>query len=376
MPRQARQNDTSSRARIGLIVNPVAGMGGSVGLKGTDGRMRQKAMDLGARPVTPARAREFLDRIRNRERIELLVAPGPMGESLVAGKAEVVGTTGESTTAEDTKRIAGQMLSRGARLLAFVGGDGTARDILDAVGLKVPVVAVPAGVKVFSAVFAVSARAAAELVDAFVEGAGLEQQEVLDIDEQAFRQNRLSSKLYGYLLAPEASRLLQRGKECSGSDLTTAQSKEALAAFVVRKLERGTLYLLGPGTTVRAVADAAGVPKTLLGVDALADSRLVGSDLGEEGILQLMDRYERTKIIVTPIGGNGFLFGRGNRQFTPQVLYRVGRDGIIVVATSSKLLKLDALRLDTGDFSLDQLLSGYIEVIVGENESIKMELRC
>lgn len=365
----------SAKKKVGLIVNPIAGMGGSVGLKGTDGQMRHKAVELGATPVTPERARQFLTRIRNSDRIELLVAPGRMGEQCASGSPEVVGEAGEITTAEDTKRIAREMVSRGVEVLVFVGGDGTARDIQDAVGLQVPVIAVPAGVKIFSAVFAVNPGAAARLVESFLEGAGYDEQEVLDIDEEAFRQNRLASRLYGYLLTPRASGVLQRGKECSPSDAAAAQSKEALASWVAHNLAGNVLYLLGPGTTVKVVADAVGVPKTLLGVDAVTDGRLVGSDLGEKGILQLMDSYVETRIVVTPIGGNGFLFGRGNRQFTPQVLRRVGRKRIIVVATSDKLLLLDALRVDTGDFELDQALSGYMEVIVGGNETIKMEVR-
>jgi len=364
-----------AKTKIGLIVNPVAGMGGSVGLKGTDGQMRLRAAELGATPVTPERTRQFLTRIPNTERIQLLVAPGPMGEQYAPGNP-VVGKTGKTSTAEDTRRIARQMVSRGVELLVFVGGDGTARDIQDAVGAQVPVIAVPAGVKMFSAVFAVNPGAAAELVKTFLEGAPLEEQEVLDIDEEAFRQNRLASRLYGYLLTPGASRLLQRGKECSGNDATAAQSKEALASRVARDMSEGVLYLLGPGTTVKAVTDAVGLPKTLLGVDGVADGRLVGSDLGEKGILQLMDGYAQARIVVTPIGGNGFLFGRGNRQFTPQVIRRVGRAGLIVVATSDKLLRLEALRVDTGDPALDQALSGYLEVIVGGNETIKMEVRC
>jgi predicted polyphosphate/ATP-dependent NAD kinase len=365
----------AAKTKIGLIVNPVAGMGGSLGLKGTDGRMRQRAVELGATtPSSPLRARQFLARIPQEDRVQLLVAPGWMGERCATGKAEVVGAIEEPTTAEDTRRIARQMVERGVKLLCFVGGDGTARDILDAVGTRVPVVAVPAGVKVFSAVFAVNPAAAAELVRCFLEGDGLGEQEVLDIDEEAFRQDKLASSLYGYLLTPRSAKLLQRGKECSADGAAAAQYKQALAARVVRGMSAGVLYLLGPGTTVKAVAEELGVDKTLLGVDALADGRLLGSDLGESGILRLMDGYAQTRVIVTPIGGNGF--GRGNRQFSPQVLRRVDRGGIIAVATSDKLLRLEALRVDTGDPELDRALSGYIEVLVGGNESVKMEVRC
>jgi predicted polyphosphate/ATP-dependent NAD kinase len=365
------------KRRIGLLVNPVAGMGGSVGLKGTDGTMYHNALQLGAKPVTPPKAREFLAHIRNRDRIELCVAPGKMGEEYVKDSGvsfTVVGSVGEDTSGEDTKRIAADMLAGGTDLLIIVGGDGTARDVYDAVGLDIPVVAVPAGVKVFSSVFAFSTRAAAEMVDAFVEGADVTEEEVLDIDEDAFREGRLDSTLYGYLLVPDVKDLLQGGKEASAGSAT--ESKKEIAAYIVGGMEIGALYLLGPGTTLKAIADEMGVVKTLLGVDAIFGGELVGTDLNEHAILRLFEQYERKKIIVTPIGGNGFIFGRGNKQFTPEVIKHVGKKNIIVVGTSDKLSKLDCLRVDTGDFELDRHLSGYMDVTVGYKYSKVMAVRC
>ncbi len=365
--------------KIGLIVNPVAGMGGSVGLKGTDGKAYKRALELGAQPVTPARTKDLFAHIRNKEKIDLFTAPGKMGEVHIHGfdiSSVVIGMASEETSAEDTRRIAGEMLKEGIELLIFVGGDGTARDIYDAVDLKIPVVAVPSGVKVFSAVFAFSARAAAEMVDTFIEGTSTAEEEVLDIDEKAFRENRLASKLYGYLLVPDVKRYLQGGKECSNISISAVESKKEIAAYVIENMDKDALYLLGPGTTLKAIADAVGISKTLLGVDALADGRLVGSDINEQEILSLSQKFEKKRIIVTPIGGNGFIFGRGSKQFTPEVIKRVGSDNIIVVGTRDKLNKLEALRVDTGDFSLDQTLSEYTEVIVGYKETIKIEVRC
>jgi len=367
------------KRKIGLIVNPVAGMGGSVGLKGTDGKAYRRALELGAQPVTPARTKDLFSHIRRKEEIDLVTAPGKMGEDHIHGfniSSAVIGRVAEQTSAEDTRRIAGEMLNQGLELLIFVGGDGTARDIYDAVGLKMPVVAVPSGVKVFSAVFAFSAWAAAEMVDAFIEGARTAEEEVLDIDEEAFRENRLASTLYGYLLVPAVKRYLQGGKECSNISISAVESKKEIATYVIENMDKDALYLLGPGTTVKAIADAVEIPKTLLGVDGLADGRLVGSDINEKGILSLSKEFEKKKIIVTPIGGNGFIFGRGSKQFTPEVLKQVGRENIMVVGTRDKLNKLEALRVDTGDFSLDQTLSGYTEVIVGYKETLKMEIRC
>ncbi|MEE4603047.1 MAG: ATP-NAD kinase family protein [Desulfobacteraceae bacterium] len=364
---------------IGLIVNPVAGMGGSVGLKGTDGEMYKRALEFGATPVTPKRTDEFLSHIKKKDCITLVVAPGKMGERYTSAcdmPFKVIGAIGADTSREDTKSISKEMVNNGAELLIFVGGDGTARDIYDAIRSTIPVVAVPAGVKVFSSVFAVSARAAAEMVDAFVEGTEVTEEEVLDIDEKAFREGRLASRLYGYMLVPRAMKLLQRAKEASNIGKSSAACKQEIARYIVEEMDKGILYLLGPGTTLKAVADELGVPKTLLGIDAVFDGNLVGTDLNEKGILELFDTYEKRKMLLTPIGGNGFILGRGSKQFTPEVIKQVNRENIMVVGTSDKINRLECLRVDTGDFKLDQLLSGFMPVTVGYKEEMMIEVRC
>lgn len=365
---------------IGLIINPIAGMGGSVGLKGTDDHIYKKAVTLGAQPVAPARAREFLSHLEQRERIDLLVAPGPMGEDYLRGlemRANVVGETVAQTSGADTKRIAGQMLAQGAELLVFAGGDGTARDMLDAIDRRVPVVGIPSGVKVYSAVFAVSPRAAAAMVNAFVDDdVELVEEEVLDIDEEAFRKDVLDAHLYGYLLVPKLTAYLQGGKETSGTGGSTLEHQREIAEYLVGEMQADTLYLLGPGTTVKAVADAMGLEKTLLGIDAVRDKKIVALDMDEKTILQTLAEHARRKIIVTPLGGNGFIFGRGNRQFTPEVLRQVGRENIVVIATAEKLGKLDCLRVDTDDYDLNEELTGYIDVITGYKYSKLVRVEC
>jgi predicted polyphosphate/ATP-dependent NAD kinase len=363
---------------IGLVVNPVAGMGGSVGLKGTDGEMHAKALAMGAEPVSPARTLEFLSHVQCLDDIRLLVAPGPMGADYAqsAGlRFEVVGSIGAEPAAADTKAIARSLLKAGVELIVFAGGDGTARDMADAIGLKVPVVAIPSGVKVYSSVFAYSPLAAAELLDAFVGGAELGEEEVLDIDEEAFREGRVDSRHYGFLLVPEVERLVQAGKESSGMGGSTAEAKQEIAAVVVEAMLPDRLYLLGSGTTVRAIADELGIEKTLLGVDAVVDGKLIGGDLNERAILELLDRHDDAAIIVTPLGGNGFIFGRGNKQFTPTVLRRVGKDNILIVANRDKLLKLPCLHVDTGDADLDAELAGYMDVVVGQSHRKLMRVK-
>lgn len=356
------------KRKIGLIVNPIAGMGGSVGLKGTDGEMRQRALALGASPVAPGRVREFVDRLTCGKRISLLLAPGVMGADYLGAAdvtTQVVGELSGETSPADTRRIAREMLEQSVELLVFVGGDGTARDICDAIGTQVAVVGVPSGVKVYSAAFANSVHGAASLVDAFVDGADLTEEEVLDIDEDAFRRGVLDARLYGYLLVPRIEEYLQGGKEASGAGGSSLENKQEIGEYVADEMAPGILYLLGPGTTVKAITDALHLDKTLLGVDAVYGGRGVGADLNEKGILELLDRYPRRRIVVTPLGGNGFIFGRGNRQFTSRVIRLVGRENIMVVANRDKLAKLACLRVDTDDTELNRGLSGYIDVITG-----------
>jgi predicted polyphosphate/ATP-dependent NAD kinase len=365
--------------KIGLIVNPVAGMGGKVGLKGTDGEMYKKALELGAEPVTPKRTKILLSHIKNKDKITLVVAPGNMGEEYAREfdiPFTVIGMMSKEVSAKDTKRISSEMAKYGIELLIFVGGDGTARDVYDAINSKNPVVGVPAGVKVFSSVFAVSARAAAEMVDAFIEGTDVTEREVLDIDEDAFREDRLASRLYGYLIVPNVRSFLQSGKAASSTSRSSVDSKKEIAAYIVEQMDQETLYLLGPGTTVKAIADEMGLSKTLLGIDGVFAGKLVGTDLNEKGILKLLKIYEKRKIIVTPIGGNGFIFGRGSKQLSPEVIKQVGRENIMVVGTHDKVNSLDCLRVDTGDFEVDRSLCGYLEVTVDYKEGMVVEVRC
>lgn len=381
--------------KIGLMVNPIAGMGGSVGLKGTDGRMYERAVELGADPVTPHRTATMLQHIEHRDAIQWLAAPGAMGaEHLAAAETPytVVGDIAESTattSAADTRRIAQTMRERGVELLVFVGGDGTARDVYDAIDSDLPVVAVPAGVKVYSAAFTYSPRAAAGLIDAFIESEAGDgeietaQEEVLDIDEDAFREDHLDARLYGYLRVPDVARFVQPGKRGSSLGASSEENKRDIAASVVEEMDMDdeTLYLLGPGTTVRAIAEALEIEgeKTLLGVDAVAGGELVGADLNEADILALLPRYSHHYIVVTPIGGNGFIFGRGNKQFTPEVIRQVGQGRpkahIIVVSTERKARELPALRVDTDDAALDAQLSGYIEVQIGYHRARMMKVQ-
>jgi predicted polyphosphate/ATP-dependent NAD kinase len=360
--------------KLGLIVNPVAGIGGRVGLKGSDGaEIQRRAQELGAVPQAQARVALALERLKPlKDAIELVTYPGEMGEAAARAcgfEPVVVGAIRPGqTTAEDTRRAARELRELGVDLLLFAGGDGTARDIYEAVGEDLVVLGIPAGVKIHSAVYATHPGAAGELAALYLEGRsdGVREAEVMDIDEEAFRQGSLSARLYGYLRIPVRAGMVQSQKvPSSGEDASVA----AIAIEVVEKMEPGVLYILGPGTTVRAIAEEFGAKKTLLGVDVVLDRELVLADANEAQLLALLDGRP-ARIVVTPIGGQGFIFGRGNQQLSPRIIAAVGRENIVVVSTPDKLHALgqQPLLVDTGDPAVDAMLGGYLLVITGYNE--------
>ncbi|MFX1378982.1 MAG: ATP-NAD kinase family protein [Promethearchaeota archaeon] len=365
--------------KIGLIINPIAGMGGSIGLKGTDGITYKKAIKMGATPVTPMRANELLLNIKNKDKIILLVAPGKMGADIVRNigiKFKIIGEIGKETIKEDTKRIAKQIVSETIDLLIFCGGDGTARDIFDSIGLEVPIVALPAGVKMFSSVFAINPRSAAELIDKFIEEViETEEKEVLDIDEDLVRQDILQAKLYGYLKVPKVLNLIQSAKTGSGFGRTIEENKQEIAQFIIENMEDNILYLLGSGTTIKTITDNLNLPKTLLGIDALLNKKIIGKDLNEKHILQLLKDYPNNQIIISPIGGQGFIFGRGNKQLTPEILQKIGINNVKIIATEEKMKGLDCLRVDTGNVNTDELFKGFVKVITGYKQELIVEVK-
>ena len=364
-----------SMKKLGLIVNPVAGMGGRVGLKGSDGAdILRRARALGAAPESPRRAEQALESIAGiKNELEVLAYPHEMGEDEARASGispTVIGSvdSGE-TTPEDTRRAAREMESRGVDLILFAGGDGTARDIFSAIEQRVPALGIPAGVKIHSAVYAVTPRQAGEAALMFLTGRlmTMREAEVMDIDEEAFREGVVSARLHGYLLVPEERRLLQSVK--SGGGQAEQEALGGMAAEVVGSMVDGCLYVIGPGTTTRAIMDELGLENTLLGVDVVLDRRLVAKDVNSTQLADLIADND-AKIVVTAIGGQGFVFGRGNQQISPEVIRQVGKENVMVVATRDKLVSLDGrpLLVDTGDRELDEMLFGYVRVTTGFNE--------
>jgi len=371
--------------KLGFLVNPIAGMGGRVGLKGTNG-VSKNALALGAKPVASVRAVEFLERLKELEltgSIDLITCPSIMGEDEVksAGlEAQILPMPPKAeTTAEDTKRAVNHLVALNVDLIVFVGGDGTAKDILDTMraSSSLPVLGVPSGVKMYSGIFAASAREAADIVQAVVERwAQTMDFEIMDVDEEAARSDKLSVTLYGFLKGPFVPMRSLGSKQVSPETLDEHENQMAVARFVVEEMNLEATYILGPGTTVKCVADLLGVEKTVLGVDIYRNKSVI-KDVNEKRILNEIKDWKNVWIVLSPIGRQGMLLGRGNQQISPEILRKVGKERIIVVATKSKIQGIEGgvLRVDTGDAQVDAMLRGYIKVAIDYREWRLMQVQ-
>ncbi len=365
--------------RIGFLINPIAGMGGRVGLKGTDG-VSDKAVSLGAEPVAPGKAAQMLRLLRRltdsalqHHEIKWLTCSATMGENALRAAGfediEVIYQTPASPAASDTEAAVRAFLQERVDLVIFCGGDGTARDVAAITKGNVPILGIPSGVKMYSGVFGVTAERTAEIVIGFIRGdIPIAKVDVVDLDEERYRRGEWVIRLFHAALTPFEPTRTQLAKA-----LITESSDEAVKAEIAEELstmiraDSTKLYLLGPGSTIQAIAEALGVGKTLLGFDALAGERLVGQDLNETGISNLLNQYPNASLILSPIGAQGFVLGRGNLQISPEIVRKIGIENILVVATPAKLRRTPVLRFDTGDSALDAAFKAkrYISVVTG-----------
>lgn len=356
---------------LGLIVNPIAGMGGKVALKGTDGeRILAVARAKGAVPESAEKAERAMRLlVPYRESLLIQTASGPMGEDLcrkLGLRCEVVYRAGNPTSPADTIAAATAIRAKGGALLLFAGGDGTARDICEAVGENFPVLGIPAGVKIQSAVFALNPESAGAVAVKIAQGIPIStlSREVVDLDEDAYRTGSVRAALFGSMLVPDQPDALQSMKQ--GGFSSEEDQLRGAALYLRDHMERGIFYAVGSGSTAKCISRLLGLEYELLGVDIIRDGTLVEKDLTEERLWSYA-QTGRLKIIVSPIGGQGFLFGRGNHQFSARVLRAVGKENLLVVAGEAKLLSLPRHRLhvDCDKPELCRELEGYYQVLCG-----------
>jgi predicted polyphosphate/ATP-dependent NAD kinase len=365
--------------RIGLVVNPFAGLGGAVGLKGTDGPDTvAEALRRGAQAKAGARARLALARLANRvPGAAVTLAAESLGQDWAQGldlKTTIVESTRLTGTARDTKEAVHAM---GALdVIAFAGGDGTARDVASVAG-DAALLGIPCGVKMHSGIFAVSPQSAGAIMADLISSPGriswMDDAEVMDIDEYALRQGILAPRLYGYARVPASRNLMQAAK--GGPRQDAARALSSAAQGIVDCMDDRTLYIIGPGTSAGAVMGAAGHKATPLGVDAILNHKLVARD-ADDATLQNLAEGRDVRVILGVTGQQGFLLGRGNQQIGPALIAKAGRGGLIILATEDKLnaLALPRLLVDTGDPDLDAELEGFVRVSTGSNREMVMRI--
>lgn len=363
--------------KIGFIINPVAGMGGRVGLKGTDGIVEQ-ARKLGAQPIASHRAKEMLAEFKklsnNNFSIQWFTCDKQMGKDALTATEQknitiIYKPLKPNTTSKDTKTACKNFLQKKIDLLIFCGGDGTARDIYTEIKNKIPLLGIPAGVKMHSGIFAVTPKAAAQMLTQFLqEKFTLGDAEIMDLDEERYRKGEWNIKLFGVAKGIIEPTYIQVGKSFY-EEISDDQIKDELTEHIEDEIHQNpnTLFLFGSGGTIDYIAKKLGFNNTLLGIDAFYQKKMVEKDLNEQQLLKLLQKYKSVKLVLSPIGAQGFILGRGNLQLSPKIIKKIGFDNIIVIATPSKLLNTPIIRVDTGDSKLDQkfLNMEFLMVVIG-----------
>ncbi len=364
-------------SKVGFVVNPIAGMGGKVGLKGTDGVLHQ-AIKLGAKPFASDKAYEtikkFISSNSKKNQIKWFTSKGEMGSNILnkAGikNFEIVySPSNEKTSSEDTKNACKKFIEKNVDLILFCGGDGTARDIFEIVSIKIPVLGIPSGVKMHSGVFGITTIASGKMLNEFVnERLTIGDVEIMDLDEEKYRKGEWNIKLFGIARGIVEPTYIQVGKSTFES-VSDNEIKDELFEHINDEIEKNNdcLFLFGSGGTIDHIARKIGIKNTLLGIDAVYNKKIIGSDLNEKGILKLLKKYPKVKLVLSPIGAQGFILGRGNLQLSSRVIKMIGLDNIIIVSTPAKLVSIPVIRVDTGDEKLDDMFAEkeFIMVVIG-----------
>ena len=369
---------SSARLKIGLLINPIAGMGGRVGLHGTDGEIYKRALQLGAVEESTLRAKKSLALLKDfKDELTFYAVKGEMGGDLltelsfsyypVAYPSSDSGIASSKevkiirSSAEDTKAIATQFLQSDLDLIVFAGGDGTARDIYSVVESKIPILGIPAGVKMRSGVFGLHPENVAQIIIQMMNPANrrFAPAEILDRGPESAHYS--ASSFFGVALTAYAPDLIQRSKSTHAS--TSEVGLAELAQTFANQMKSDRLYLLGPGSSTNLIAEALGISAQPSGVNAICNRALIGEDLSESDIFTLLDQRQDVQLILGVIGGQGYLLGRGNQQLSGAVIEKIGWERIYVIASSQKLLNLAPVQLYI-DFNIDSVsgLTGGLEL--------------
>lgn len=363
--------------KIGFIINPIAGMGGKVGLKGTDG-VKNKALKLGANEISSDKAREMLiyykKNFSKNDKIKWFTCSKNMGEDILKKigikNIEIIyDIKKEETDSIDTKKASINLLENKVDLILFCGGDGTARDIYEIIGNKIPILGIPSGVKMHSGVFGINTDATAKILHEFVNNRlVIGEVEILDVDEEKYRKGEWKIRFYGSAKGIIEPTFVQVGKTVFES-VSDDEIKNELTEHIEDEMDKhkNHLFIFGPGGTIDYILKKLGYNNSILGIDAIFNKKLIGKDLNEDKILKLFKNYTKFKLILSPIGSQGFILGRGNLQLSPKIIKKIGIKNIMVISTPSKLMSTPVIRVDTGDRNLDEEFKKYemMMVVIG-----------
>jgi len=368
-----------NKFKLGFLINPIAGIGGSVALKGSDGEgIAEKALELGATAKANDRAKTALEiLLPYKDKIEVFTANHLMGERCADSlgfSTNVVYTSNTNETSEtDTIDCVKALKQQGIDLLLFAGGDGTARNICSIAGDNFPVLGIPAGCKIHSGVYAVTPKAAGRVVEMMVthELVTLSEADVMDIDESLFREGVVKARRYGEMQIPLEHRYVQATK--SGGKESDELVLHDIAEGIIEQMG-DELFVIGSGSTTAFLMEEMSLEHTLLGVDLIRDQELLVKDVTEPELWEQIKSLDKgdVKLVITLIGGQGHIFGRGNQQLSPRIIRAIGKENVIIIATKSKLTALEnrPLIADTGDSDLDKELTGHISITTGYKDQV------
>ncbi len=367
--------------RIGLLVNPDAGLGGRLGLKGSDGQANF-ARSMGAEDRAGPRVSDallYFSKIYDNDKdIQWYTSKGRMGsqwipDNISIGNFNLIHESSGSTSQSDTSTLVSLLIDSNIDLILYAGGDGTTRDIVSTLDSQnkssIPVIGIPCGVKMHSGCFASSPKAGAEVLSSWLNGdLLLSSTEVLDLDEDKYRNGEWVVRLYAEVKTPASPRWMQGAKmrvEATGEE----EIIEGLADHIRELLiHDDRLVIWGSGGTLRTISNMVGFEGTVLGIDATLGNEQVGTDLNEEQLIDILSSHKgEVTLLLSPMGGQGFLIGRGNLQLSPSVLRKIPIDDILGVVTPAKLISVRRLRIETGDEILDNRFSEkkYMKVLQG-----------
>lgn len=355
--------------KIGFIVNPIAGLGGKKAWKGTDSF--DSAWEFFEKGESHAfeRVKTALSSLSSSLPLIFYICADPMGEELLSSlpfEKHLEYTPSKSiTTAQDTKNACTALIQKKVDLIVFVGGDGTARDVASVISDKIPILGIPSGVKMFSGCFLYRPSDFGDIIEAMVkEDVDFAPEDIMDVDEKLFRENKVHATLFGQSIVPQKPGLIQGGKVSSSSDTSDSFFSMSLELEEVYKINEG-IVLLGTGSTIFHVMKELELEKTLLGVDVLTNGKLTHKDVDENLLFEIVEGQD-VKIVLTPIGGTGFIFGRGNQQISARILNSVKSLQIIIISTETKLETIDALQLDLNEqVTISDIKNGFVKVLVG-----------